>query len=124
MMVSVPHQSQRYETVGDYQDAHGTTLITVSEMSDARYEQLVAVHELIEQLLVTHRGIELSAIDHFDQEFEKARQIGDDREPGDQPEAPYHREHVFATNVERLLAAELGVDWDTYDKEVLGLSQV
>jgi len=25
---------------------------------------------------------------------------------------------VFAENIERLLAAELGVDWSAYDKEV------
>jgi hypothetical protein len=38
--------------------------------------------------------------------------------PGDDPRAPYHKQHVFAENIERLLAAELGVDWSAYDKEV------
>jgi hypothetical protein len=41
-----------------------------------------------------------------------------DTEPGDDPRAPYHKQHVFAENIERLLAAELGVDWSAYDKEV------
>ena len=32
--------------------------------------------------------------------------------------AEKHREHVFATKVERLLAQELGVNWSAYDREV------
>jgi hypothetical protein len=32
-------------------------------------------------------------------------------EPGDRPDAPYRREHILATNLERLSAAELDVDW-------------
>jgi hypothetical protein len=38
-----------------------------------------------------------------------------DVEPGDHPDAPYKREHCFATGIERLLAAELGVDWTAYE---------
>ena len=36
-------------------------------------------------------------------------------EPGDDPRAPYHREHEFAGCVERLLAHELGIDWNDYE---------
>ena len=32
--------------------------------------------------------------------------------------APYRKEHFFATNLERLLAAELKVDWFEYDRYV------
>jgi hypothetical protein len=39
-------------------------------------------------------------------------------EPGDHEHAPYRREHFFATNLERLLSAELGVDWFEYDRDV------
>jgi hypothetical protein len=42
-------------------------------------------------------------------------------EPGDHPGAPYHREHVFATRIERLLAEELGVDWNAYSAAIEAL---
>lgn len=42
-------------------------------------------------------------------------------EPDDQRSAPDCREHFFATNLERLLAAELDVDWFQYDEYVNGL---
>lgn len=117
----IPHTSQRYPTVGDYQNAHGITLFTISDMGDERYEYLVLLHELVEKILVEARGIPDSEIDAFDMVFESARLSGDDREPGWEPNAPYHREHVFAEKLERLLAAELCVDWDTYDKKVTSL---
>lgn len=118
MSITIPHQAQRYPTVGDYIDGHGVTLFLISNLSDRRYEALVLVHEIIEKILCDARGVTNEAIDKFDMDFEAARQDGDDREPGHEPDAPYHREHVFAESIERQLAVELGVDWESYDKEV------
>lgn len=123
LLQSVQHASQRYETVGDYTEAHGFCLITVSDMANEQYEQLVAVHELIEWILVKARQIPLHRIDEFDKTFETNRDPGDESEPGWDPAAPYHREHVFAEKLERLLAEELGVNWEDYNVAVLGLSQ-
>lgn len=120
---TIPHQSQRYPTVGDYwEDGAEVEQVRVSEMPDWRYEALVAVHELIEMILTKHRGIAEQAISEFDIAFEKSREVGQVLgEPGDDPRSPYRKEHFFATNVERLLAAELGVDWFAYDRFVEGL---
>lgn len=120
---TIPHDAQRYPTVGDYwADSGGVEQIRVSSMPDWRYEALVAVHELVEMVLVKQRGISEQAITEFDIGFEQAREAGTVRgEPGDDPRAPYQREHFFATNLERLLAAELGVDWFEYDTLVDGL---
>jgi hypothetical protein len=117
---TIPHDQQRYPTVGDYwEDPDGTVQVRVSEMEEWRYVILVAVHELVEMMLTRHRGIDEEAISHFDMRFEQARERGEVQgEPGDARESPYKREHFFATNVERLLAAELGVDWATYDHHV------
>ena len=120
---SLPHALQRYDTVGDYQEAHGAILITVSEMGNDQYEQLVAVHELVEKILVNARGIKDADIDAFDRAFEQRRVEGNEDEPGDAPEAPYRREHRFAENIERLVCAELGIHWDDYNTAVLGLHQ-
>jgi DNA polymerase elongation subunit (family B) len=54
----------------------------------------------------------------FDKAYEARRKRDDDSEPGDDPKAPYYRQHQIATAVERLLAVELGVDWGAYDREV------
>jgi hypothetical protein len=120
---TIPHDEQRYPTVGDYwQDGDHSQQVRVSHMPDWRYEALVAVHELIEMILVKHRGISEQAITEFDVKFEKAREAAQVLgEPGDDPRSPYRSEHFFATNVERLLAAELGVDWFAYELLVEGL---
>ncbi len=119
---TIPHHQQRYPTVGDYWDEKGVEQIRVSEMPDWRYEMLVAVHELIEMALTKHREIAEESISEFDINFEDSRRNNlVTGEPGDHPNAPYKREHFFATNLERLLAAELGVDWFEYDRHVEAL---
>lgn len=117
---TIPHSEQRYPTVGDYwDDETGVVQVRVSDMKDWRYEALVVVHELIEMFLTKHRDIAEQAISEFDIRFEHSRAQGlVTGEPGDHTNAPYRREHFFATNLERLLAAELGVDWFEYDRDV------
>jgi hypothetical protein len=122
----IPHDKQRYPTVGDWRLVHGLgdekiLSITVSELSDWRYEALVAVHELVEVLQCQNDGVSQEAVDQFDMEYEKNRPEGDESEPGDDPKAPYKKQHFFATNVEALLSDKLGVDWKPYEKEVQSL---
>lgn len=117
---TIPHHAQRYPTVGDWiEDGRGHLRhVRVSEMGNEDYHFLVALHEMIEAWLCLKRGVSQESVDAFDQTFEAARPEGDDREPGHEPDAPYHREHVFAEKIERMVAEELGVDWDAYDKTV------
>jgi hypothetical protein len=42
-------------------------------------------------------------------------------EPGDHPGACYHAEHMFATKVEEMLAKQLGVSWEEYEKALEAL---
>jgi hypothetical protein len=116
---TIPHSRQRYPTVGDWQiDKAGNLHITISKMSDQRYEFLIGMHEAIEAYLAIHAGVSPEAVDKFDRVYEAPRKRGDDSEPGDDSKAPYYRQHQIATAVERLLAVELGVDWSAYDREV------
>jgi hypothetical protein len=117
------HKDQRYDTVGDWKfhEPQGVLDVTVSKMSDWRYEVLVGIHETVEALLCKQRGVKEVDVTAFDVAYEAKRLKGDASEPGDDPIAPYHAEHVFATKIEKLLAAELGVDWDAYDKEIASL---
>lgn len=113
----VPHKKQRYDTCGDYYKKGGALQIRVSKMV-ADHEFLVMMHELIEWYLTNKRGITIESIDKFDVEYEKRRKDGDTSEPGDDEQAPYYKEHQFATNIEKQLAEELGVNWDKYDEHV------
>lgn len=114
---TIPHNEQRYDTIGDYWiDENDTIQFRVTKMND-RYEWLVLMHELIEQFLTEQRGITNESIDEFDIEYEKNRTKKSLLEPGDDPNAPYYSEHQFATAIERLLCTELGISWLVYEKE-------
>jgi hypothetical protein len=130
---TIPHAEQRYPTVGDWKFAAEGGAITklgltkevlnikVSEMDNLDYEFLVGLHEMIEAYLCFKRGVPEEAITDFDKMFEATRPEDNTDEPGDHPNAPYRKEHFFATSIERLVAAELGVDWFEYDKIVVNL---
>jgi hypothetical protein len=120
LIETIDHDKQRYPTVGDWQiDAEkDTILIRVSKIGNWRYELLVGIHELVEVLLCLDRGITDEQVTAFDVEYEKKRSKDSHDEPGDDPHAPYRAEHFFATNLERLLSAELSVNWLDYEKAI------
>lgn len=117
---TIPHSQQRYDTIGDYWfEENGDLQIRVSDTNNWKYEALVALHEAVEVLLCKDRGIPEPEIMAFDKKFEANRPADDqESEPGDAPNAPYRKEHRFAENLERLLAAELAVDWNQYDADL------
>lgn len=121
-MQTIPHDRQPYPTVGNWAIADdGSIAIDVSDMWNEDYAFLVAIHEAVEVWLCRKRDVTEDEVNAFDIAYEANRPEGDESEPGDHPDAPYRREHFFATSIERLLAAELGVDWAEYDKTVVGL---
>lgn len=118
---TIEHSEQRYDTVGDWQMTGDGLLITVSKMHDIRYELCVAVHELCEALMCIHKGVDQYSVDQFDINYEKNRGDNDTSEPGDSPLAPYNRQHIIATTIERILAGELDIDWNKYNETVNSL---
>lgn len=123
LIESIPHDQQRYETVGDWQfDEHGTLHVTVSRMTDD-FDFLVGLHEMVEAWLCRARGITGDAVTAFDVAFEAQRAPNDDREPGDERTAPYHREHRFSSGIERKIAVELGIDWLAYEEQITALAK-
>jgi hypothetical protein len=117
----IPHDKHRYETVGDYWYHGDTREVRISDMNDEDCEFLVTIHELVEAHLCRKHGIDENAITAFDVAFEENRKEGNVDEPGDSPEAPYQKEHQFATKIEKLIAEELGINWEEYDKLVVNL---
>lgn len=118
---TISHQNQRYPTCGDFQTIGNESQIRVSKLDNQDYETLIGLHEFVEMILCKKAGISDDVIDAFDLEFDKSGQEG---EPGDSPNAPYHLQHTFATLIEKLVAKELGVDWDAYEAAITKLFEV
>ena len=112
----IEHRDQRYKTAGDYWADKNKWEIRISRMKNPDYEFLIMIHELVELYLTQKRGIKEEDITKFDLEHL------DNEDPGSIPEAPYHKEHMFSMEVEKLIIKELGLDWkdymDSFDKLV------
>ena len=118
----IPHSEHRYKTVGDYWYPQSYRMeLRVSDMQNEDYEFLVMIHELVEAHLCRKRGIEEPVIKAFDEAFEARREEGNTDEPGFDPNAPYFKEHTFATFIEAQIAEELGIDWEEYSNVVNSL---
>lgn len=110
---TIPQREHRYNTLGDYVGHERLRFVQVSDMGNAKYEWLIAMHELVEQALCLERGIPEESIAKFDIDFEKSGKAG---EPGDDPDAPYYKEHRFSEKIEKMLCEELGLSWDAYGR--------
>ncbi len=114
----IPESKQRKEVNGAdwFFDKNGDLQVRVSPMSDWRYETLLGIHEAVEAIMCKHSGVSQASVDKFDQEYDKTHPI--DLNAGDDPAAPYVREHCLSTAIERILCAELDVNWLHYDTEL------
>jgi hypothetical protein len=115
---TIPHDKQRYPTCGDwFYDRDGVLQIRVSEMRNNRHEMAVALHELIEAALCMVAHVEAWHVDDFDKNWEGAPKD----EPGNDPKAPYHHQHVTASICERAIAQCLEISWNDYEKTIAAL---
>ena len=96
----------RYDTVGDWVSYDK---IIVADLKNPEYEFAVALHEMVEAFLCYRHGITAEQVDEFDMAWTG------DSEPGNDPSAPYHKEHLAATDVEIAVCKALGIDFDAYD---------
>lgn len=117
----IEHADQRYPTPGDWFFTPSRNLVLrVSKMKDRRYMFLTAIHELVECLLCIEDGVTQENVDKFDAAW-KPSQLTDATqilEPGDDPRAPYHEQHVVAEICERIVAQAMSVHWPTYGAEI------
>ena len=118
VMEVIPHGDHRYDTLGDYWIEGDTWHIRTSDMGDWRYNFSVLLHEFVELALMTHKGIKEEDVLAFDLAVSPDSPYADD--PGFDPKAPYHVEHVYADCMERLIAPHLGMSftdpWDAAAK--------
>ena len=115
---TIPESEMRPEVNGAdwFFDENGDLQVRVSPLSDWRREVLLGIHEAVEAIMCKHNGVTQQQVDVFDQEYDKTHTF--DVNAGDDPAAPYVREHCLATAIERILCAELEVNWLEYDTEL------
>lgn len=102
----IPAPAQRYATLGDWaiDEAGRVNIFVTPDPKDGPHSAfLIALHELVEAYLCQVRGISQTSVDAFDMAY------AGEGEPGDEPGAPYRKEHRFAMLVEHLMAHELGL---------------
>jgi hypothetical protein len=115
----IPHNQQRYNTLGDWiPQSDGSLIIYVSDTGTDYYNHLIALHEYVEALLCEKNGIKEQDVMEFDLKFEKELHPMD-ADPGDDPRAPYYKEHQIATEIEDLILAGMGEDGVDYSVECL-----
>ena len=86
--------------------------VEVTDTGDRKLNKLLLIHELVECMLTEENGVEEHLIDKFDSENMEAV------EPGELPNAPYHKEHMQAEYIERYMADAMGVNWDEYSNAI------
>lgn len=118
---TIPHTDQRYPTCGDWIWSGDDLKISVSDTGNPDHALLVGVHEMIEAWLCRQNGIDELAVSAFDIAFEASRPPDDLSEPGDDIEAPYHHEHMMASDIERYLAAVMHIPWKEYEEAICAL---
>ena len=143
---TIPHNGQRYDTIGDWLVTGTTLTIYTSDLGDWRMSMACALHEMAEALLCVQDGVKEEDVSAFDILYEAKREsltqhaniaigastalkkafdctctITHDSEPGEDRHAPYRRQHAFADGIERLFANAIGVVWDEYSERVTSL---
>ena len=126
---TAPFNQLRNAQCGDWRIRRGTIEALSAYMSDERSELAVAIHELIEAWLCRRdMGKDADAqVTAFDALFEEERARGlhrADAENGDDPRAPYQRQHQSATAVERAVCSALGLSWSQHTRNVEAASIV
>ncbi len=118
IVLTVPDNQQPYKTPGSYfWNEKGQLVIKVSEMNNWKYSYLVAIHEIVESQLCIEHGIPLTAIDSFDRQWHYIPGSSIE-EPGADPRAPYHKEHMKSLEIEENMCKALGEQWIPYNKKM------
>ena len=106
----IPQSEQRYPTLGDYIEMENAWVFYITKMSGLR-SIFVLIHEIWECFLCERDGIKEPDISAFD--------IGNPEldDPGLDPGAPYHTQHMQSDVLERACCVMAGDDWNEYEKE-------
>ena len=108
----IPHKSQRYPTVGDWFIRGSTLFIKVSDEMGFISGLAVAFHEIVEAVLCIITGVSQKEVDDYDMLHSEYD------EPGNHKDAPYHKQHMSATIMEKLICKTFRLTWVEHNKNI------
>lgn len=121
----IENSDQKYPTCGDYEyDDEGVLQVRVSKLGNDYMEELIAIHELVEEMLARRNGVTVKEITDFDLAYEEERELhlhSLTDEPGFDRRSPYLKFHTYATGVEMGLCSMLDISWNDYNDKVNAL---
>lgn len=106
---AVTKKFTRNNQLGDYYKKGKTDFFEIKKLGNKDQEKLVFLHEFIEQWLTEREGIREEDIFAFDEAHPNCP------EPGMLPDSPYRKQHIFAENIERIVAHEIGINFEEYN---------
>jgi hypothetical protein len=107
-----PFSKMRYSTVGDWYDKEGNIHIDTILTDDWRVNISIAIHNLIEKFLCDNSNVKGEDVD----KYAMNHHLEDD--PGLNPDAPHHDQHMLADRIERLIHTELGLSRKKYEYKI------
>jgi hypothetical protein len=110
----IPHEGQRYPTIGDWQFKGETLQINVSDLQNDKFNALISIHEFIEAMQCHFNGITTEQVDAYDSKHEDVGNADLDANV----DAPYYKFHNDSTVVEWLLSRLFNVDWKEYSSKI------
>ena len=110
-------KEHRYRSIDDWTDPTPTPSGLVfstqtADMGNWKYNVLVLYHALTEQILCHANGIKDEEVTKFDMDHPEYDN------PGENPKAPYHKEHLIANDIEAQMSVALGVKWIDYETAI------
>ena len=119
---SVYKEGQRYDTLGDYYFEDGKRIFSITKTGNQLFDDLIFIHEFIEEVLTRNKGITEEEIYEYDLKFEekvKNGEVDEDVEPGEQLDSPYKVQHSIAESVERIMLNHLGISFGEYNETIM-----
>ena len=107
-------QDMRYASVGDWIIKDEELVIYVADTGNWKYNMAVAIHEQVEALACHAQGITTKQVDDFDLPWEEHDGL---YEPGEDPHAPYHKQHMSSMAIEEILYEPHMLDINSDDFE-------
>jgi hypothetical protein len=105
-------ESNRYVTHGDWYEKDGNMVITSTAYGNENGSFLISLHELVEAWLCKHDGVAEEDVSAWDLCHPDAP------EPAEVEGSPYRKQHDVATQVEKIVCAAMGIDWENHNRWV------
>jgi hypothetical protein len=109
---SKPFAQMRYPTTGDWYEKNNNIHVDTILTDDWRVNISIAIHNIIEKFLCDAVNIKGEDVDAYS----KAHHLEDD--PGLNPDAPHHDQHMLADKIERIIHTELGLSRKKYEYKI------